>query len=425
MARKKQDTVATEEVKKPVRKRKSNSTTVRKSRAAEEIEAAAEEELSTGVSKVRIKEDCTVDVSNLQSERRSYYRQIASALNEKDMASISSYGTDLQRAMDTYSSEFLKQSFASSGIDSAGLVTDLLGELRKVDIDDLEAPSGFKRFLQRVPIIKSLILTVEGVKDKYESIEKNIDSIVGKLQASRQIAIRDNNLLQKQFENNCDYVDQLEDLIIAGKLKSEEVGAQLEAMRDSDDEYENYEISDVEEFKNALDKRITDLIALRYAFKQSLMQIRIIQRTNIMQANNTETQIALTIPQWKNQLSLAVALLDQKKAYDVSSMVADTTNELFKKNAEMLKTQSIAVAKAGQRNVIDVETLEKTTQDLIATIDGVRKVQDEGAKKRAEAEARIAKLEKEMKMKSIGVTEAAKRVVAKEFKMIDPIATGI
>lgn len=258
-------------------------------------------------------------------------------------------------------------------------------------------------------------MTVEQIKAKYNTIEKNIDGIVMKLEASRQLSLRDNNLLQKQFENNRDYVLQLEDLIIAGKLKSKEIEAKIDEMKASSDAYADYQISDVEEYKNALDKRITDLILLRYAFKQSLSQIRIIQRTNIMNATNIEQQVTMTIPLWKNQLSLAVSLYDQKKVMTVSSQVADATNEIFKKNAEMMKTQAIEVAKQNQRTVIDIETLRQTTRDLMATIEGVQKVQREGAQKRAAAEAEILKLEKSMGQTAIGIASATDHIISKEL----------
>jgi uncharacterized protein YaaN involved in tellurite resistance len=392
--------------------------------AVKEIEAEAEASLNgTAPSTVPQKRisDTTgdVDVNNLPEGKRTYYKEIAKVLNEKDLTSISSYGSDLQRAMDTYSSEFLNQSFSrDNNIESAELISNLLGELHEVNIDDLEAPGPVKRFLRKVPGLRKLIVSVEQVKAKYNTIQKNIDGIVNKLEATRQIAIRDNNLLQKQFENNCDYVDQLEDLIVAGKLKSNELETLLDGMKAESGEYDDYQITDIEEYKNALDKRITDLIMLRYAFKQSLTQIRIIQRTNIMDANNTEAQITMTIPLWKNQMSLAVALYNQKQSIEISNKVTEATNEMFKKNAEMMKTQAIEVAKQNQRSVLDIETLRKTTQELLATVEGVQKAQQEGAQKRAAAEAELVKLEKEMSMKAIGIADSTQKIVSKELQGI-------
>lgn len=384
------------------------------------VEAEAEQQLNATLSnlpKRSVEDNGEINTSLIPKERRGYYKEIAKNLNEKDLTSIASYGSDLQRAMDTYSSDFLKQSFNSTtSVESAKLISNLLGELQEVDIADMEAPSAIKRILRRIPLLKKLVVSVEQIKAKYDTIEKNIDGIVKKLEATRQIAIRDNNLLQRQFENNCDYVDQLEDLILAGKMKSEELEETINNMKGNPTEYEEYQITDIEEYKNSLDKRLSDLIILRYAFKQSLTQIRIIQRTNIMDANNTESQIAMTIPLWKNQLSLAVALYNQKQSIEVKDKVTNTTNEILKKNAEMMKTQAIEVAKQNQRTVIDVETLRKTTTELIATVEGVQRAQKEGAEKRAAAEAEIMKLEKQMSVAAIGVADSTNKIIAKELR---------
>lgn len=396
--------------------------TAEKREAVKAITDEVESELNgeteiANVPKTRLSDTGEIDVNLIPAQKKAYYNEIAKVLDEKDLTSIASYGSDLQRAMDTYSSDFLKQSFNSNNsIESAQLISNLLGELHEVNIDDLEAPSALKRFLRKIPGLRRLVVSVEQIKAKYDTIEKNIDGIVQKLETARQISIRDNNNLQKQFENNVDYVEQLGELIIAGKIKSQELEKLIEDMKANSEEYDDYQISDVEEYKNSLDKRLTDLTMLRYAFKQSLTQIRIIQRTNIMNANNTEQQIAMTIPLWKNQLSLAVALYDQKQTLEISSKVADTTNEIFKKNAEMMKTQAIEVAKQNQRTVIDIETLRKTTSDLLATVEGVQKAQLEGAQKRAAAEQELFKLEKQMSQTAIGVATSTQHVIAKELR---------
>jgi len=419
-----EETLVDVEVKEVKPKRK---TTVKRSAAekreavkaiTDEVEAELNGETEiANVPKTRLSDNGEIDVSLIPAQKKAYYNEIAKVLDEKDLTSIASYGSDLQRAMDTYSSDFLKQSFDSkNSIESAQLISNLLGELHEVNIDDLEAPSAVKRFLRKIPGLRRLVVSVEQIKAKYDTIEKNIDGIVQKLETARQISIRDNNNLQKQFENNVDYVEQLGELIIAGKIKSQELDKLIEDMKANSEEYDDYQISDVEEYKNSLDKRLTDLTMLRYAFKQSLTQIRIIQRTNIMNANNTEQQIAMTIPLWKNQLSLAVALYDQKQTLEISSKVADTTNEIFKKNAEMMKTQAIEVAKQNQRTVIDIETLRKTTSDLLATVEGVQKAQLEGAQKRAAAEQELFKLEKQMSQTAIGVATSTQHVIAKELR---------
>lgn len=357
-----------------------------------------------------------VNLSLINKEDKKRYTQIASSLNENDMTSIMNYGSDLQNAMDAYSNDFLNQRFDStSSIKSAELIANLLGELQEVDIAELNEPSAFKRFIRRIPLLKKFVTSVEQIKAKYNTIQKNIDGITQKLEQTRLIAIRDNNLLEKQFQNNLSYVNQLGELIIAGKMKSKELEDEISTMKEESYNYNDYEIRKVEDFKNNLDKKITDLVMMRYSFQQSLVQINIIQQTNTQDAQNTEMQIKTTIPIWKNQMSMAVALYNQKKSIEASNLVTNTTNEILRRNSEMMKTQAIEVAKQSQRTVIDIETLEKTHKDLIATIEGVEKAQEEGRAKRAAAERRIKELEKDMHLKALGIKESTERVIAKEL----------
>lgn len=357
-----------------------------------------------------------VNLSLINKEEKKRYTQIASSLNENDMTSIMNYGSDLQNAMDAYSNDFLNQRFDStSSIKSAELIANLLGELQEVDIAELNEPSAFKRFIRRIPLLKKFVTSVEQIKAKYNTIQKNIDGITQKLEQTRLIAIRDNNLLEKQFQNNLSYVNQLGELIIAGKMKSKELEDEISNMKEESYNYNDYEIRKVEDFKNNLDKKITDLVMMRYSFQQSLVQINIIQQTNTQDAQNTEMQIKTTIPIWKNQMSMAVALYNQKKSIEASNLVTNTTNEILRRNSEMMKTQAIEVAKQSQRTVIDIETLEKTHKDLIATIEGVEKAQEEGRAKRAAAERRIKELERDMHSKALGIKESTERVIAKEL----------
>ena len=357
-----------------------------------------------------------VNFSLINKEDKKRYTEIASCLNENDMTSIMNYGSDLQNAMDAYSNDFLTQRFDStSSIKSAELIANLLGELQEVDIAELNEPSVLKRFIRRIPLLKKFVTSVEQIKAKYNTIQKNIDGITQKLEQTRLIAIRDNNLLEKQFQNNLSYVGQLGELIIAGKMKSKELEDEINTMKEESYNYNDYEIRKVEDFKNNLDKKITDLVMMRYSFQQSLVQINIIQQTNTQDAQNTEMQIKTTIPIWKNQMSMAVALYNQKKSIEASNLVTNTTNEILRRNSEMMKTQAIEVAKQSQRTVIDIETLEKTHKDLIATIEGVEKAQEEGRAKRAAAEKRIEELEKDMRLKALGIKESTERVIAKEL----------
>lgn len=409
-----------EEVKATVKKAAKKKPTTRKRKTVSKVEEIDAEIVEDAPSKVLpqkvLSDNGDVNLSLIPKSKLKHYAKITKSLDENDMTSIMNYGSDLQNAMDSYSNDFLNQRFSSADkIESAQLISNLLGELQEVDIDELNEPSTFKRLVRRIPILRKMVVSVEQIKAKYNTIQKNIDEITEKLEITRLRALKDNNLLEHQFQNNLDYVNQLGELIIAGKLKSKQLGDEIAEMKDNTYNHEDWEIKNVENFKDSLDKKLTDLTMMRLSFQQSLVQIKVIQQTNMQDAQNTEAQIKYTIPIWKSQLSLAVALYNQKKSLEAHAMVTNATNDILKKNSAMMKTQAIEVAKQSQRTVIDIDTLERTHKDLIDTLEDVKKAQEEGRAKRLEAEKRIQALEKEMHYKSLGMQESTERVRAKEL----------
>lgn len=337
-----------------------------------------------------------VDLSLLSESQVKRCNQLTKSLSVKDINSISNYGADLHNTMTRYSNEFLTAVRASKGGEVGELITDLLNELNYVDIDELREPSLIKKIVRKIPILKNFVNNVEKIFNKYDSIQSNISNIEKKIQATRLTAMRDNNALQTMFENNVQYGKQVDELLIAGKLKLQEVNEQLNKMMANQNDYESHEIQDVQEFSHNLEKRLSDMMTLRYVVKQSLPQIRTVQYNNIAIADKAQSIIATTIPVWKNQLSIAVALHNQKGNIEAHRRVTETTNSILKKNAEMLRQNSVEVAKENERSVVDIETLRESTQQLIETIKEVKQIHEEGALKRREAEAEIMKIESEL-----------------------------
>lgn len=355
-----------------------------------------------------INDNGVINLDNISSEERERYSRLNSSLVVTDINSISNYGADLQNTMGKYSNDFLTAVRGSNGGEIGELINNLLGELNYIDVDELKAPSTFQKVIRKIPILNKLVANVEKMLHKYDSITKNIDSLTQKITATRLASLRDNNALQSMFENNIAYGKQIEDLIIAGKIKSEEVKKQLAEMQANADQYESHEIQDVMEFQNNLDRRLNDLLMLRYVIKQSLPQIRTVQYNNIAVADKAQTIIATTIPVWKNQLSIAVALHNQQANIEAHRKVTDTTNLILRKNAEMLRQNSTMVAKENERSVVDIETLRTTTQQLIETIREVKEIHEQGALQRKAAEDELVKIETELNTNMIGTSSNVK-----------------
>lgn len=351
----------------------------------------------------RINEDGSVDTSNLTSSELTKYNKINSVLKINDINSIANYGSDLQNAMSKYSGEFLSTVRNQQSGEIGGLIDNLLGQLDYIDVDDLKAPSKFVRFMRKMPIVKHMVKSVEKVLQKYDTIENNIDTISKKIQATRLTSIRDNNALQIMFNNNVEYCNQIEQLIIAGKIKLEEINSTINEMLQNPNNYEAYQISDAQNYQHSLERRLNDLNTLRYIMRQSLTQIRTVQNNNIAIAERAQTIVNTTVPVWKNQLSIAVALYNQKDSIDAHRKISETTNEILKKNAELLHTNSVEVAKENERSVVELETLKTTTAKLIETIREVKEIHANSTAQRRLAEQEMQKLETELDNKMISI----------------------
>ena len=343
-----------------------------------------------------IDDNGNINISAISEEDKKRYSQLTRNLVVTDINSISNYGSDIQNVMGKYSNDFLTAVRTPQSGEIGTLITDLLSELSYIDVDELKEPSALTKVIRKIPILNKLVKSVDKILHKYDSIAENVDEISKKIAVTRLSSLRDNNALQTMFENNIIYGKQIEDLIVAGKIKLEEVNSTLNEMMENQDQYEPHQIQDVQEFAHNLERRLSDMMALRYVIKQSLPQIRTVQYNNIAIADKAQSIISTTIPVWKNQLSIAVALHNQKANIEVHRKITDTTNTILKKNAEMLRQNSTDVARENERSVIDIETLRDTTRQLIDTIKEVKQIHEEGAAKRKAAEEEILKIESEL-----------------------------
>ena len=343
-----------------------------------------------------IDDNGNVNITALTPSDKERYNKLTKNINVTDINSITNYGSELQTTMTKYSNDFLSAVRTHQSGEMGELINNLLVELDYIDVDELKAPTKFKKMLRKIPILKNFVTSVEKIMGKYDTIAKNIDGITSKISATRMTSLRDNNALQLMFDNNIEYGKQIEEYIIGGKLKLAEIKEKLDEMMANPQNYEAHQIQDMQEFYNNLDRRLTEMLTLRYVIKQSLPQIRTVQYNNLAVADKAQSIIATTIPVWKNQLSIAVALHRQSENIKAQRKVTDTTNAILKKNAEMLHQNSITVAKENERSVIDVETLKETTQKLIDTIKEVKQIHESGAAKRRETENEIIRIEREL-----------------------------
>lgn len=351
---------------------------------------------SADVSIIHLDKNGKVDLSQYSPEQLTKYRNMSQALNTKDNNSILNFGLELQNKLAGYSSSFLGNIRAFDAGEIGTTITDLLTEINYVDIDPSEK-SGFSRFLMNIPVLKNLVMSTKKIFQKYDSITNNIDGIVQKLDKGRMTIIRDNAALQNLFEQNLNFITELEELIVAGQIKHSDLEQEIANMEANIEQYENYEIADAKEFLNRLSKRLTDMVITRTITIQSLPQIRLVQNNNSMMVEKIQSSITTTIPIWKSQIAIAVSLMRQKNIIDIQKKVNETTNTLLIKNSEMLKTNSIEVAKQNEATVVSIDTLKTVNANLISTLAEIKKIKEEGEVSRKNIGKEIETLEKDLK----------------------------
>ena len=349
-------------------------------------------------------------IASLTPAERDNYMQIARSLDVHDMNSIQAYGSEISSIVSKNGDVLLSTVHADNSIEVVSYINDLLSELNGFD-DDINRYTGthssaLKRFWYNLPGIKKLATSLESVMNQYTNVATNVDKIAQKITTAKTIAMRDNSTLQQISENNQQYILELRSLIIAAKLQDDAISQQLEQMYNEG--AEAITIQQVTNFQNRLRKRIADLETTTYVFYQNLFQLEAIKENNNAIAEKSNNIVNHVIPIWKSQLPIAIIMKNQQASIEAQAKITETTNKLLIKTSQDLKKQSIQVAQANEENVININTLQETTQNLIATITEVKNIHDKGAKERKQLESHLQNFTDQLNKAIGGIVEQGK-----------------
>ena len=335
-----------------------------------------------------------IDESMLSEAERKIVDDFSKKIDLTDSTQVLQYGTAAQKNIASFSESALNKVRTKDLGEVGDTLSSLVVELKN------NAPGTEKKrgFFQRSK------LKVDEMKAQYDKAEVNVDKICRILEQHQVALMKDVAMFDQMFELNQQYYKELTMYIIAGKKKleacrtgelaelrkkAEQSGAQEDAQAYND--YANL----VERFE----KKISDLELTRMISIQMGPQTRLLQNNDTLMIEKIQTSLVNTIPLWKSQMVLALGLERSRQATAAQSAVTNMTNELLKKNSEMLKMGTIATAKEAERGIVDIETLRKTNEDLISTLDEVMQIQSDGRRKRAEAEVELGKIEGELRQK--------------------------
>ena len=335
----------------------------------------------------------------LTDAEQNMVAEFAKQIDVTNANQILMYGAGAQQNIANFSENALNNVRNKDLGEIGDALSGLVVELRTLDFDDSDEEKGFFAKLFRKGKNQ-----LEELKAQYTEVEGNVDKITAVLEQHQIALLKDVAMLDEMYALNLQYYKELSMYIIAGRKRLEEVRANdVEALRQKAAASGNAEdaqaYNDLVNMCDRFEKKLYDLELSRTVSLQMGPQTRMLQNNDVMMVEKIQSSLVNTIPLWKSQMVLALGLENARRATEAQTAVSEMTNELLKRNADKLKQGSVEIAKEAERSIIDIETLQYTNEQLIATLDEVMQIQRDGAVKRKEAEAELRRIEGELKAK--------------------------
>ena len=359
--------------------------------------AKSEQEVPAAVSGASVAEAVKEQMNvELSPEEQKMVNDFVEQIDLNNTQMILQYGAGSQKKIADFSENALSSVRTKDMGEIGQLLTDVVSELRSFEEEEEE--KGF------LGLFKKGSNKLSNMKVKYDKAEVNINKVCKVMEEHQITLLKDVAMLDKMYELNLNYFKELSMYILAGKKKLEqartvELPALLAKAEQSGLPEDTQAANDFASMCERFEKKIYDLELTRTISMQMAPQIRLIQSNDAAMSEKIQSTLVNTIPLWKSQMVLALGLENSRKATAAQTAVTNATNELLKKNAEMLKMGTIQTAKEAERSVVSIETLQHTNQQLISTLDEVLNIQREGAQKRKEAEVELGRIEGELRAK--------------------------
>ena len=324
-------------------------------------------------------------------------------IDVKNTTQILQFGASAQNNISKFSDTVLQDVRTRSTGEVGNLLSNLVGEIKEFDSD---VPTEEKKGI--LGIFNSAKKQMEKLLAKYNKVENNISTIENQLENHKLQMMKDIAIFDTMYEQNLQYFKELSLYIIAGEKKLEELRnvtlPELQKVAEETKEQADAQaVNDMIATINRFEKRIYDLKTTRIISIQMAPQIRLIQNNDSELVEKIQSSLINTIPLWKNQIVIALGITNAKNALVAQKQVNEMTNEMLKKNSELLKQGTIDIAEQSEKAVVDVETLQKTNKDIIDTLDKVLEIHENGKVKRQEAEQQLEQIEGELKDKLLEI----------------------
>ncbi|NTX81449.1 toxic anion resistance protein [Serratia proteamaculans] len=324
------------------------------------------------------------------------------------------YGAKTMNSISRFSESLMQEVRAKD----AGMIGDQLTDLlSKVKAVDLSAFGEKKSLLASIPLLGSLFNKVERTMMEYQTLAQQVDNIGKKLEQTMVDLLRNIAVLEQLFIRNRDFFQQINLHVIAGKQKlalvqTEELAQAQQKANQSSDAMDAQNVRDLLEGIQRFERRLHDLMMSRTIAVQTAPQIRLMQSNSQSLAEKIQSSILTTIPIWKSQIVLALSLNSQRQAAKLQKDVADTTNDMLRRNAELLQTGTLETARQVERSIVDIETLRDVQARLLSTIEDTVTIASDARSRRAEVEKELGTMEQELRNRLASIAAGQRQTSA-------------
>ncbi|WP_408637224.1 toxic anion resistance protein [Rahnella victoriana] len=337
----------------------------------------------------------------ISAEEQHKIEEIAAQIDITDPVLSIAYGAKTLNAMSRFNESLMQEVRAKDAGEVGAQLTDLLSKVKGIDLTVFDQK---KSLLASVPLLGKLFNKVERTLLEYQTLAGQVDTLSEKLQNTITELLRNIATLEQLFIRNRDYFKDISLHILAGKKKiaqiqSDVIPAAQARVQASGDAMEAQNVRDLVEGVQRFERRLSDLMLTRTLSIQTAPQIRLMQSNSQSLAEKIQSSILTTIPVWKSQIVLALSLNSQRQAARLQKDVADTTNAMLRRNAELLQTGSIETATEVERSIVDVETLRDVQGRLLSTLEDTMQIASNARTRRAEVEKELAAMEQELRSK--------------------------
>ena len=348
--------------------------------------------------------ESSLNYDTLSKEEKDAIDRFNKEIDVNDQTQVIQFGNAAQEKISKFSDSVLEKVKTKDLGASGELLSELVSEIKAFDkaVDD----SQKMNFLER--IFSSTKKKFDKLVAKYNKIENNISTIEKGLEQDKLVMLKDINIYDTMYQKNLEFFKEISLYIIAGERKVEELKTEdlvelKKKAKESGDQLDAQKVNDLENVINRLEKKIYDLKTTRVISLQMAPQIRLLQNNDATLVEKIQSSVTNTIPLWKNQMVLALGINHSQTALKHQQEVSRVTNEMLKKNSETLKQGSIKVAEESEKAIVDIETLKKTNQNIIETLDKVIEIHEQGKIKRAESTKELENIEKELRDKMLEI----------------------